>query len=326
MRNKPRVRCAKSHSGLALILVLWVLLLLTLIAGSFAFAMRTETVVTGNLTSRIQAGALAEAGIARAIFGLMNSGEDLQFPVDGKAHILRLDNAEVRVVIRAEQAKIDLNRAPDNVLRQLGEHMLGVEERDAFADSLLDWRDRNDLRRLNGAEDDDYEALGLPYGARDGYFMSVRELTQIPMITGEVFERLAPLVTVDSKARRIHAPTATRDALLSVPGLTPEAVDGYLLARANDETKATAALTYLGAATGLVDTRERRRGSGTLNIAAQGRTVDGAIAHRQTTVRIRRSGRRRVSILAWSRTAVGVDFATHEELMQAHSEEGGPRQ
>ena len=32
---------------------------------------------------------------------------------------------------------------------------------------------------LNGAEDADYEAEGLPYGAKDGPFQSVEELRQV---------------------------------------------------------------------------------------------------------------------------------------------------
>lgn len=312
---------ARHNSGLALILVLWVLMLLTIIAGSFAFAMRNEAVITGNLQDRVRAGALAEAGIARVIFGLTHSGDDTEFPADGRAHVLRLDAGEARVVIRAERAKIDINRAPEDVLRSLGERILGPEEADAFADSILDWRDKNDARRLNGAEDDDYESLGLPYGARDGLFMTVHELTQLPMITDEVFEQLAPLVTVESKSRRVNASTATRDVLLAIPGLTEDNVDAYIAAR-EDSAEGSNPRVHLSGAEAFLDLREVRRGREVINVSAEGRTPDGAVAHRQVTLRVRRN---RPRILAWSRSAEGVNFKTVEELELALTEEQGSR-
>ncbi|MEM7251183.1 MAG: hypothetical protein AAF493_07165 [Pseudomonadota bacterium] len=312
-----RARDVERERGLALILVLWVLMLLTLIAGSFSFSMRNETVIAGNLRDRVQAGALAEAGIERVLYGLSFSGTDPEFATDGVARRLVLEGGEVRVVIRAERAKIDINRTSEEVLRALGERVVGSDDADAFADSVLDWRDRNDKKRLNGAEDDDYRALGFAYGARDGHFMTVNELTQLPLVTDEVFEQLAPLVSVEAKSRRVNALTATKDVLLAVPGLTEENIDRLIEARA-EENPSVDLKTLIAGAEQHVELRDIRGRRELLNIVAEGRTEAGAVAHRQVTLRFRRN---RPTIMTWSRTADGVNFQTAEELDIALADE-----
>ena len=58
-----RSRCEK---GIALVIVLWIVVLLSIMAASFAYSMRTETTLTTFAMERAQARALAEAGIAYA--------------------------------------------------------------------------------------------------------------------------------------------------------------------------------------------------------------------------------------------------------------------
>ena len=64
--------------------------------------------------------------------------------------------------------------------------------------SSLDWRDGDDLSHLHGAEDDDYRAAGMPWTARDGAFETIDELKYLLGMPQQVFDRLAPLLTVYS--------------------------------------------------------------------------------------------------------------------------------
>src|SRR5882672_7761736 len=59
---------------------------------------------------------------------------------------------------------------------------------------------RHGLRRnlQNGAEDADYAAAGLAYGAKDAPFAMTEELLQVPGMTRELFDRVAPDITVYS--------------------------------------------------------------------------------------------------------------------------------
>ena len=64
MRTTRRVglRGPRVQSGIALIIVLWILTLLMLIASSFIHAMRTEINIVGNAGTRARLEAAANAG------------------------------------------------------------------------------------------------------------------------------------------------------------------------------------------------------------------------------------------------------------------------
>ncbi len=56
-----------NQRGIALMMVLWVMVFLTVIATEFAFSMRTEANITRNFKEEIQGYYLARAGIALAL-------------------------------------------------------------------------------------------------------------------------------------------------------------------------------------------------------------------------------------------------------------------
>ena len=56
-----------------------------------------------------------------------------------------------------------------------------------IANSIVDWIDSDDERRLGGAESADYEVLAIPYSARNGPMESIDELLKIQGITPELF-------------------------------------------------------------------------------------------------------------------------------------------
>ena len=69
---------SRRQSGIALVLVLWVITLLAVIAGNFAFSMRGEAQIARNLVSTAQAQAHADAGVQRAWYELMKPPADSQ--------------------------------------------------------------------------------------------------------------------------------------------------------------------------------------------------------------------------------------------------------
>lgn len=56
-----------------------------------------------------------------------------------------------------------------------------------IVNAILDWIDSDDERRVGGAESSDYEALAVPYAARNGPMKSIDELLQIQGITPTLF-------------------------------------------------------------------------------------------------------------------------------------------
>ena len=64
-------RACRRHRGIALIVVLWLTMLLTVIASGFAFSMRGEALSARNAMSLAQARAAADGAVERTAFELM---------------------------------------------------------------------------------------------------------------------------------------------------------------------------------------------------------------------------------------------------------------
>lgn len=220
----------RMQSGIALILVLWMLALLSLIAGNLVFSSRTALLVARNLQSQAKAEALADAGVYKAIHELAGPQTDPQrWKGDGLTHLWNFQGADLRVTILDESAKVDLNAAPTVLLKGLF-RTLGVAEpdADALADAVADWRDADDLRSLHGAEQADYAAAGRDYGPANAPFETIEELRQVLGMNDGLFRKLERLVTVHSQRAGINTAVASREVLLALPGATPEQVDFFL--------------------------------------------------------------------------------------------------
>jgi general secretion pathway protein K len=216
-------------------LVLWIIALLTIIAIAMTAAQRTETALAGNQLDGARFRAEAEAAIAYAALELMAPPVvDLQEEVDPwaptgepRTWMFAGDTLEIRIL--NEASLIDLNHASRELLIGLLS-AAGVPESDqeSLVDAILDWRDTDDLHLANGAEDADYEAAGLSYGAKDGPFDSVEELRDVLGIGADLYRILAPVLTVDG-ARSVLQDLAPPLVLAALSGTTVEEVQARQL-------------------------------------------------------------------------------------------------
>lgn len=223
-----------SQRGIALILVLWLTVLLTVIAGGFAYGMRNEALAARNTVSWAQARALADGAIHRTVYELLRPkvSPDVWAP-DGSVHVWDDSGARIAVAAVDESGKIDLNTAPDNLLKGLLQTAGGLDA-DAAArmvDVIDDWKDADDLRRPNGAEAPEYQAAGLPYKPANALFEAVPELQRVLGMTPALYAKLADNLTVYNGQAGINPAYASRTTLLAVPGVTPEIVDTYIALR-----------------------------------------------------------------------------------------------
>lgn len=208
LHARARGRTARPR-GLALVTVLWVLTLLALIAASFTHAARTEISLTRNLVDNAKAEALADAGVYRAILALLDSDPERAWRVDDTVYVWLYDGGEVRMAVQDEGGKLDLNRGNDRLMASLFRSVgLSEEETAAMVDRIADFRDPDDLHHAAGAEDPDYAAAGLPWGAKDAPFESVEELRQVLGMTAEIYERVAPALTLYAGHRPPYEPNA----------------------------------------------------------------------------------------------------------------------
>jgi len=151
--------------GIALIVVLWILVLLTITVGVYAVLARTETMQSRFLFDVTEARYAAEAGLHRAVFEMRNPDFQTRWVPDGRPYYMEFGDAVIEMRITDESGRIDLNRTPAELLVELFLSR-GVDEQVAWqlADAIEDWRDPDDLPRLYGAEIDEYLAEGYPYG------------------------------------------------------------------------------------------------------------------------------------------------------------------
>ena len=294
------IRCRKgrpprSQRGVALVLVMWVSILLAVIASSFIFEARTDMLVVRNSISIARAQAAADAGVHRAVFELYRSDNSPEaWRRDGTPHDWTFDATPVRVEIGDESGKIDINTAAEPLLRGLLVSVgLTEEEAAKLLDAIIDWRDTDSLKRVNGAEEQDYTAAGLTYRPANAQFQAIEELQLVLGMRPETYRRMAPLVTVFSRQPGISSQLASREVLLAVPGVTSAVVDNYLAQRdAARAARQPIPLMREGAAfTANLTT--------VANIRSEARLDDGTVFAREAIALLRPSPRRAVTFLAW---------------------------
>ena len=248
-----------AQRGIALVMALWLTVLLTVIASGFAFSMRNEAIAARNAISLAQARAMADGAVERTLYELSRPRLPDAWAPDGRQHAWTDNGVQIRVNV----------------------------------DAILDWRDPDDLRRPNGAEQADYLAANLKSGPGNAPFVSVGEFGRVLGVTPELLERVSRSLTVYSRQAGINPATASRGVLLALPNATAEAVDSYIAARM-DALEARLAVPVFPPAQGF--------GVGAVavwRIRAETLLPDGVTFIREAVVRPVADARRPLIVLAW---------------------------
>ena len=179
--------------------------------------MRTEINITRNFKEKTEAYYVGKAGLMQAITELIriettppvivsteeSEPEDEEEKIDWRINIpikdIPFGTGAFSVIIKNEAGKININRADQNLLRMMlnSFDLLDDNQKDIIVDSILDWRDKDDLLRLHGAEDEYYQSLDMPYHPRNDDFESPEELLLVRGITPEIYHGgLKDIITV----------------------------------------------------------------------------------------------------------------------------------
>ena len=296
MKNKLK----GNRRGLALLAVLWTLTLLSVIAASFSMQTRSDIDRACNAVDNARAEAFADAGVYRAVHELLQPRTEDAWAADSTVHEFPFLDGAVRVSIIDEAAKVDLNSAPDELLRGLLlVEGVDLDDADALVDAIVDFRDPDDLRRLHGAEDADYLAAGMAHDAKDQPFEAVEELMQVIGMSAPLYERLAPHITVHSEAGTINPASARREVLLALPGVNEADIDAYLQSRAAEIPGNLTILTFPGA--GAAELLARSNRASVVMIIAEGRPPDGGVFVRKAVVDLDTRDQPPFTIRTWQR-------------------------
>jgi general secretion pathway protein K len=187
-------------------MVLWVLMILSVVVLEFSYGMRSEVRITRNFQEEIQLYAMAEGGIQRAVVELVykhdtrvqqkrkalrDEGllpEQQEWVTDGREYLISYEGGECGIRLTGESGKVNINSVSESLLRKIvGNFGLEGETRDVVTDSILDWRDPDDLYRVNGAENDYYRSLKEPYDCKNANLDAIEELLLVRGVTPDLF-------------------------------------------------------------------------------------------------------------------------------------------
>jgi len=305
-------------------MVLWLTIMLTVIASGFAFSMRSEAMSARNALSLAQVRAAADGAVERMAFELARPRYPTAWASDGQPHKWREGDVGIVATGVDESAKIDLNAAPEILLKGLLEHVGGADPDAAahIADAIADWRDPDDIKRPNGAEEADYRMAGLKQKPANAPFETVSELARVMGVTSAIFTRIADSLTVNSRQPGVNALTASRDVLLALPNATPDAVDAYVQQR-KDALASKLPVPPFPPASGFA--------SGAVpvwRIRAEATAPDGVTFAREAVVRPSGDGRRPLLVLSWLdgvTTPAPTSVATESGLDQTDQKSANAR-
>ncbi len=206
----------ESHGrrGSILIVVLWVLLLISLLAGRYLSHNRGKAAAAAygwQSLAREQAflsvlelysGSGQPLPPVNKVEGSEpeeNQKQDGELGVPDTPDWRPLMIGKLKLLLResSEKKRFNLNSAADEAIRKAIRQGLGddrLEEADQVADALLDWRDPDDLVRSDGAEKGFYQQEGLAYEPADGPFKTLNEMLLVRGVTPELFWGDAPVI------------------------------------------------------------------------------------------------------------------------------------
>lgn len=133
--------------------------------------------------------------------------------------------------------KINLNRIRRRDLQQLIEKQMGEDIDNQKVQELLsawtDWTDLNDLAGINGAEDEYYQSLDIPYTARN--YAQLDSVEELLLIRGfdEIFGHvnLNAAFTIYGNTQTVNLNLASREAMSLLPGLNDELIEEIIAYR-----------------------------------------------------------------------------------------------
>jgi general secretion pathway protein K len=207
-----KTRFRQNSRGMALIMAMIAIFVLSALAAGFALSMKVETRLAQNADSEQQLLWLGRSGVELARYVLSQQLTIPSEPYDSLNQVwaggpggigtsnsvlsgLSLDHyavgdggGTVSVKIIDLERKANINTANAQVIQQ-ALTIMGVDANDisVVSDSILDWIDPDDMPKVAGAESDYYQGLAVPYYAKNAPIDDLPELMLVKGVTQEMY-------------------------------------------------------------------------------------------------------------------------------------------
>ena len=239
-----------NEKGMALLLVLIVVTLLTSILMELSYSTLIEQRQTETFRDNTRAYFLARGGITAGQRLLLSDNNEYDSPAEvwseGVSHY-PVGEGFVSLEIKDLDGKLAINSlviennpqtvAVDRFYRLLV--ALGIADPAELTAALIDWLDKGDdpftlIRTDNldlpviGAEDLYYQSLARPYACKNGPLESIEELLLVKGFTKEIFQIISPYLSA-TNSKQININTAAREVLRSLSSSVDEQTVGVIL-------------------------------------------------------------------------------------------------
>ncbi len=237
-----------NHSGMILLVVLWIMVILSLLAIGLGRRTSIELALTRYSLGQMKSKYAAMAGVVYAQEMIKKDTD--QIDTKGKCGFLLTDRetpedifAEVPVDsgsfdisypspeaakdtsygFEDEESKFNINALTPNNYKILVHLLTDLGYEDTIAQeitsAIVDWRDENNdvFNESMGAEEDFYSDQNQGYHCKNGPFDSLEELLLVKGMTAEVFSQMKPYITIFPKQGNllINLNTASKPVLLA---------------------------------------------------------------------------------------------------------------
>lgn len=242
------IKHSQDESGVALLMTVATVAVLTILIFQFNTLTRITAQETAYFRDSLQATYLAKAGAtaAQAVLSLdAKSGGKVDSLNDKWAQSISsfpLSEGVLSVSIADERGKFNLNNftrvvdsdTQDEHRRQLRSLFQRLEENPNLVDSIIDWIDGDDDKRPFGAETSFYQSLPEPYWPKNGTILNFQDIYLIKGMTDDIVAKLRPYITIypHSADGKININTAHPWILEGLhPQMTPSLVSRVVQAR-----------------------------------------------------------------------------------------------
>lgn len=330
--GKDKSGCLNQR-GVALLVVLWIFIFLLVVAFDFTASVREEATAAHRYSDETQGYYIALAGFERGVYEFLQQSAGREVIetqkradiFDGSWHEETLGGGTFRVRWVDEGGKININRADQETLRRVFTN-LGLEEpsKAILVDSIMDWRDPDDLHRTSGAENEYYRSLNPSYTAKNGPFDTVEDLLWVRGMTPELFygygdargdraenaqrAGLREIFTVDSPIDRVNLRTASADVIHALTGIPLEKSRRFVEERKKLSDKTLADLLPL-LGVGANDAALQQfvfANPAVVTVEAEGRPAQSQLSRRVKGVVRAAGGGREFELMRWIDRDVGL--------------------
>lgn len=284
--------------GMVLFAVLWAIAFCSVLVMATSMTFRSLAGIVAIDRDRVQADALLSAGLEVAA-GMSAAVKDA--PLTARSTVVALPTGEVRVSVGDETGRIDIGRAPADVLAALLRHVgADDDEADALAKSIVKLRDQDHASSpADGAQRQRPAADKKPEQPAASQvqspFTDIRQLAAVPGMRPEWITAMAPLVTVYG-GEAVNPLTAPVAVIRALPFFEEARIESFLAMRETPLVDGERLGFLLGRTQRYLKVQQRS----VISVVLTARTTDGYSAKAKAFIVLLKADKQPYRVLVWN--------------------------